>query len=118
MENTVLNHLETERQRLLKKRQLLLDDFNKAASGNWQKRLSQLFIKIQQTNNFLKSLEKIEADTHAAKAGGPRRYAVSSLFLHESFRKLTAPELLAEVAEGAVYVNGVRSKKGKKRVPA
>lgn len=40
------------------------------------------------------------------------------LVAEKSFRKLNAPELLAEVAEGAVYVNGVRSKKGKKRVPA
>jgi putative transposase len=40
------------------------------------------------------------------------------LVAEKSFRKLNAPELLAEVAEGAVYVNGVRIKKGKKRVPA
>jgi hypothetical protein len=92
MEKSVLNHLETERQRLLKRRQLLVDDFAKAARGNRPKRLSQLFIKIQQTNNFLKSLGQIEADTRAAQAAGPRRYAVSSLFLHESFRKLTADE--------------------------
>jgi len=92
MEKTVLNHLETERQRLLKKRQLLVDDFAKAAGGNRPKRLSQLFIKIQQTNNFLESLGQIEADAQAANAAGPRRYAVSSLFLHESFRKLTADQ--------------------------
>ena len=40
------------------------------------------------------------------------------LVAEKSFRKLNAPELLAEVAEGAVYINGVRIKKGKKRVPA
>jgi putative transposase len=40
------------------------------------------------------------------------------LVAETSFRKLNAPELLAEVADGAVYVNGVRSKKGKQRVPA
>ena len=40
------------------------------------------------------------------------------LVAEKSFRKLNAPELLAEVAEGAVYVNGIRIKKGKKRVPA
>ncbi len=92
MERDVLNQLEIERQRLLKRRQLLVDDFAKAAGGNRPKRLSQLFIKIQQTNNFLKSLGQIEANTQAAKASGPRRYAVSSLFLHESFRKLTADQ--------------------------
>jgi transposase-like protein len=40
------------------------------------------------------------------------------LVAEKSFRKLNAPELLPEVAEGAVYVKGIRIKKGKKRVPA
>ena len=36
------------------------------------------------------------------------------LVAEKSFRRLTASELLAEVAEGAKYVNGVRVKQGKK----
>jgi putative transposase len=40
------------------------------------------------------------------------------LVAEKSFRKLSAPELLAEVADGTVYLNGVRTKKSKKRVPA
>jgi transposase-like protein len=40
------------------------------------------------------------------------------LVAEQGFRKLDAPELLAEVADGAVYVNGIRSKQAKKRVPA
>jgi putative transposase len=40
------------------------------------------------------------------------------LVAEKSFRRLASPELLPEVAEGAVYVNGVRVKKGKKQVPA
>lgn len=36
----------------------------------------------------------------------------------QSFRKLDAPELLAEVAEGAVYVNGVRVKEAEQEVAA
>jgi putative transposase len=40
------------------------------------------------------------------------------LVAEQSFRKLNAPELLAEVAEGATYVNGIRVGKGRKRVPA
>jgi putative transposase len=40
------------------------------------------------------------------------------LVAEKSFRKLNAPELLAEVAAGAVYVNGMRIKKAKKKVPA
>ncbi len=87
--NDILNNIEVERQRLVKKREVLLSAFSKAASTGKQKRLSDLFLKIRQTNDFIRSLEEIE------KAGPPqqtgrRRYAVSSLFLYESFKKLTA----------------------------
>lgn len=34
------------------------------------------------------------------------------------FRRLDVPELLAEVAEGAVYVNGVKVKKTEKGIAA
>src|SRR5258706_2127984 len=91
METQPSNHLKTERQRLLKKRQSLLEAFTRAAGSRKQKQLSQLFIKIQQTNGFLESLELIEADTKPRREdSGRHRYAVSSLFLHESFKKLTA----------------------------
>jgi transposase-like protein len=40
------------------------------------------------------------------------------LVAEQGFRKLNAPELLAEVAEGAVYVNGVRQKSRENKVPA
>jgi putative transposase len=40
------------------------------------------------------------------------------LVAEKSFRKLNAPELLAEAAEGVKYVNGIRVNKGKNRVPA
>jgi putative transposase len=40
------------------------------------------------------------------------------LVAEQGFRKLNAPELLAEVAEGAVYVNGVRQKRRVEKVPA
>jgi transposase-like protein len=40
------------------------------------------------------------------------------LVTEKGFRRLTAPELSTEVAEGARYVNGVRVKKSRKQVPA
>ena len=40
------------------------------------------------------------------------------LVAEQSFRKLDSPELLAEVAEGTNYVNGLRQKKGRIKVPA
>jgi proteasome lid subunit RPN8/RPN11 len=96
------NPIEAERQRLLKKRLAFVEAFTKAASSGKQKHLAHLFIKIRQTNEFLKALEAIESATDPAKnASGLRRYAVSSLFLHESFRKLTVDE-----AEQFFFVTG------------
>lgn len=40
------------------------------------------------------------------------------LLAEQSFRKLNAPELLAEVAEGVIYVNGVRVKEQSRRSAA
>ncbi len=40
------------------------------------------------------------------------------LVAEQSFRRLDAPELLAEVAEGVVYVDGVRAKRGNEKVAA
>ena len=88
----VIEHLETERQRMLKKRQAFVEEFTKAATSHSQKRLSTLFVKIRQTNHFLASLDKIEAGSTSEQGSGPRRYAISSLFLHESFRLLTADQ--------------------------
>src|SRR4029077_14427894 len=91
MDREVLNQVEVERQRLRKKREALLEALNKVAAGNRPKRLSELFIKICQTNEFLKSLDQIDSKKEGVMAGR-RRYAVSSLFLHESFKKLTADQ--------------------------
>ena len=78
---------------LLKKRAALLDQFAASAASGKQKRLSALFIKIRQTNDFLDSLEVIRNESSPPRQlSGRRRYAVSSLFLHESFRKLTADQ--------------------------
>jgi hypothetical protein len=89
MEKEVLNQVRTERERLAKKRETLLSAFIKAAGTGKSKRLSELFIKICQTNEFLRSLEQIDG-RDGGGVPGRRRYAVSSLFLHESFTKLTA----------------------------
>lgn len=91
MEQPAIHNFQTERARLVEKRQQLLSAFNRTAETGKHKRLSELFIKIQQTNEFLQSLDAIGAAGSPHK-GGPRRYAVSSLFLHESFRKLTADQ--------------------------
>jgi len=82
-------HLEEKRAALVDRREKLIARFGKAARG--RKSLVRLFTEIHKTNDFLESLDKIAAEAAEAKSG-PRRYAVSSLFLHESFKKLTADQ--------------------------
>src|SRR6266480_178139 len=84
-----LDQVQTERRRLMKKRETLLDSFTKAATAGRQRRLSELLIKICQTNEFIRSLDQIANAQNGTVSGG-WRYAVSSLFLHESYKKLTA----------------------------
>jgi hypothetical protein len=82
-------HLERERCRLLAVRQRQLEAFIGDVSGGKRRRLAQLFLKIRQTNDFLHTLSEI-ADSLAPVGDARPRYAVSSLFLYESFKKLTA----------------------------
>ena len=89
MDREVLEQIQTERLVLVKKREALIKSFTTAANGGKQKRMSTLFVRICQTNQFLASLEQI-ANSKPELTSGKRRYAVSSLFLHESFKKLTA----------------------------
>src|SRR5690348_12528145 len=80
-------HLNEKRQALIEKREKLITQFNDAARA--RKGTARLCTEIRRTNDFLASLDRIiEENVH--KPGDPRRYAVSSLFLHECFRRLTA----------------------------
>lgn len=93
METQTIGSLNTQRKRLLKKRQSLLEAFARAANSGKQKQLSRLYIQIREANGFLESLELIEAGLKPPQQGpSHRRYTVSSMFLHDSFRKLTADQ--------------------------
>ena len=81
--------IEKQRSMLLKKRETLLGQFSVAANRGKQKRLIALSSKIEQTNEFLSALKEIELEVRKGVAVSKPRFAVSSLFLHESFRKLT-----------------------------
>jgi hypothetical protein len=81
--------LAQRKEKLLAKRDSMMATFQKAASAGDQKKLARSYDQIRQTNDFLLALEQIEADS-LPNPNGPRKYAVSSLFLHESFKKLTA----------------------------
>ena len=82
-------HLEKKRTTLIEKREDLLSRFNGAVRDRNQ--VDGLVHEILQTNDFLESLERIAAE-NAPSASAAKRYAVSSWFLTESFKKLTADQ--------------------------
>jgi hypothetical protein len=82
-------HLTEKRKTLVDKREKLLGRFSEAARQ--RKSTQRVCSEIRRTNEFLESLERIEAE-NTGRPTGPRRYAVSSLFLHESYKKLTADQ--------------------------
>lgn len=82
--------LEQKRDGLLEKREKLLARFSQAVRQ--RKGIARLFGQIQQTNEFLQTLDQIEDELKPAAVQGQRRFMVSSLFLHESFKKLTADQ--------------------------
>ena len=83
------NHLEKKQTSLIEKREELLGRFGEAVRGRNQ--VDGLVHDILQTNDFIESLERIAAE-NAPNPNGTKRYAVSSWFLHESFKKLTADQ--------------------------
>ena len=81
-------HLEEKRKVLIEKREKLIDRFNQATRA--RKSTTRVCTEIRRTNDFIASLELIEAENTGRPNTGPRRYAVSSLFLHDCYKKLTA----------------------------
>ena len=82
-------HLEEQRKHLVEKREKLLGKFNDAARR--RKATARVCTEIRRANEFLETLDRIEAE-NTRLSTGPRHYTVSSLFLHECFKKLTADQ--------------------------
>jgi hypothetical protein len=80
-------HLEEKRKLLLDRREKLIGRFTEAARKD--KNTTRISAEIRKTNEFLESLSRIEQE-NTRTADSPRRYAVSSWFLHDCFKKLTA----------------------------
>lgn len=80
-------HIDEKKKVLVEKREKLIDQFGEAARA--RKATTRLTTEIRRTNDFLASLERI-IEENTRKPGEARRYAVSSLFLHECAKKLTA----------------------------
>jgi len=80
-------HLEEKKQALVAKREQLIGRFNKSTRA--RKNTGRVCTEIRRVNEFLTTLDRISTENDP-NANWPRRYAVSSLFLHDCFRKLTA----------------------------
>ena len=81
------NHINEKTKALVEKREKLIDRFADAVRE--RKGVTNLTTEITWTNEFLESLDRIVTENTRA-SGAPPRYAVSSLFLHECAKKLTA----------------------------
>lgn len=73
---------------LLRARQRLLSAYSSAVEKQQAARMNYLNRRLQDTNSFLSSLTKIETELTALPSCP--RFVVSSLFLHECFKQLTA----------------------------
>jgi hypothetical protein len=82
-------HIQEKKKTLLDKREKLIGQFIEAARA--RKRTAQICVEICRANDFLSSLDQIIAE-NTPSPGDPRRFAVSSLFLYESYKKLTADQ--------------------------
>jgi hypothetical protein len=81
------NTLESKKRVLVEKREKLITRFNESARAG--KKTIRVCTEIRRVNDFLATLDGIVLE-NTRKPGEPRRYAVSSLFLHDCFKKLTA----------------------------
>jgi hypothetical protein len=81
-------HLIEKRTALVDRREKLIARFNEGVRK--RKSTTRVCNEIRKINEFIGSLERIEAENTGRPNTGPRRYAVSSLFLHECYKKLTA----------------------------
>jgi len=87
---TANTSLEQEKELLLAHRGELLLSFVEAAHQKRPSKMGRLFQRLRQTNDFLNCLERIEKAIGDKKQDSGRQYAVSSLFLHECYKALTA----------------------------
>jgi hypothetical protein len=96
------SHLEEKHEELVSRREGLLTKFTETARTTQPDApLTDLFERIQTTNEFLHSLDRIADEGKEEPDCSVPRYTVSSLFLHDNFRKLTA-----DLNEQFVFITG------------
>jgi len=96
------SHLEEKHEELVSRREDLLRKFTETARTTQPDApLAEVFERIQTTNEFIHSLDRIADEVKEEPEGTVPRYTVSSLFLHDNFRKLTA-----DLNEQFVFITG------------
>jgi len=83
-------HLEEKRQELVGRREQLIGDFSEHARAADETQLHQTFQHIHLTNEFISSLDRIRGEVSVKSPSSTRKFVVSSLFLTDCFKKLTA----------------------------
>ncbi len=89
-----------KREELVERRESLIHQLCQAARLPEVQQARQKLEHIELTNEFISTLDGLSAASLNNSEAG-RRYVVSSMFLHESFRKLTA-----DLAEQFFFVTG------------
>ena len=84
------SHLQQKREELMKRRERYIETLGQSSRTRETGQMQQSFRGICLTNEFLESLDLIAAETKPKPFGNSFRFVVSSLFLHECFKKLTA----------------------------
>ena len=87
---TTNTSVEQERDLLLARRGELLLSFVEAAQQKKPSKMGRVFLRLRQINEFLSCLERIDNAMGDKKPSAVRQYTVSSLFLHECYKALTA----------------------------
>src|SRR2546426_326440 len=106
---TAPNIVEREANLLSAKRGELLLAFVEAAQQRKPSKMARILERLKQTNAFLDSLERIDKSMPDKMESSGRHYAISSLFLHECFKALTADRdeqffFLTGMVVGGIYV--------------
>lgn len=92
--------LETKRAALLMRRNNLIDNF--AGTARQAGKLGRFYREIKYTNEMIKTLDDIAANLQVKECADMPVFVVSSFFLHECFKKLTADK-----SEQFSFITGV-----------
>jgi len=85
-----VNLLDAKRHELIERRETLIHQLGQAARCLEDDLARQKLEHVERANEFIATLDGLAREAREARER--RRYVVSSLFLHESFKKLTADQ--------------------------